>query len=158
MLSLTCQSRPTFPASLGLVCFSPFPRLAPHTYRQVQSLPSIDGKDPWTGRLGNEIGRVRMVFKYDYDQALIDKPIRYGQSFQKPSRKVLRIARSQNGKRMFEADELRRILNTRQQPIKAMTLLGINCGFGQSDLANFPQSALDLVSGWIDYPRPKTGI
>ena len=31
--------------------------------------------------LGNEIGRVRMVFKYGYDQALIDKPIRYGQGF-----------------------------------------------------------------------------
>ncbi|NQU25400.1 MAG: hypothetical protein HQ567_29290 [Candidatus Nealsonbacteria bacterium] len=28
--------------------------------------------------LGNEIQRIRVVFKYAYDAALIDKPIRYG--------------------------------------------------------------------------------
>jgi integrase len=108
--------------------------------------------------LGNEIGRVRMIFKYGYDQSLIDKPIRYGQSFQKPSRKVLRIARSKNGPRMFEADELRTIIDAARLPFKAMTLLAINCGFGQSDLASLPQSAVDLEDGWVDYPRQKTGV
>jgi integrase len=39
-----------------------------------------------------------------------------------------------------------------------MILLGINCGFGNSDCANLPLSALDLDAGWLDYPRPKTGI
>jgi len=39
-----------------------------------------------------------------------------------------------------------------------MILLGINCGFGNSDVANLPKKALDLKAGWIDYPRPKTGI
>jgi len=34
--------------------------------------------------LGNEIQRIRVVFKYAYDAALIDKPIRYGPTFKGP--------------------------------------------------------------------------
>jgi integrase len=39
-----------------------------------------------------------------------------------------------------------------------MILLACNAGLGNSDLANMPLSSLDLASGWVDYPRPKTGI
>jgi integrase len=39
-----------------------------------------------------------------------------------------------------------------------MVLLGINCGFGNSDCGNLPQTAVDLKTGIIDFPRPKTGI
>jgi integrase len=42
--------------------------------------------------------------------------------------------------------------------LRAMVLLGINCGFGNTDCATLPMSALSLDSGWLDYPRPKTGI
>jgi len=31
-------------------------------------------------------------------------------------------------------------------------------GFGNTDLALLPINALDLENGWLDYPRPKTGI
>src|SRR5262249_55530521 len=36
--------------------------------------------------------------------------------------------------------------------------LGINCGFGNADCGTLPLSAVDLDGGFIDYPRPKTGI
>jgi integrase len=39
-----------------------------------------------------------------------------------------------------------------------MILLGINCGFGNADCGHLPQSALDLDGGWVNYPRPKTGV
>jgi integrase len=39
-----------------------------------------------------------------------------------------------------------------------MILLGVNCGFGNNDCATLPQTALDLEGGWINFPRPKTGI
>ena len=39
-----------------------------------------------------------------------------------------------------------------------MVLLGINCGFGNTDVASLPQSAVELDAGWIDFPRPKTGV
>jgi integrase len=38
-----------------------------------------------------------------------------------------------------------------------MILLGVNAGFGQGDCAELPRSALDRP-GWLDFPRPKTGI
>ena len=42
--------------------------------------------------------------------------------------------------------------------LKAMILLGVNCGFGNADCGHLPRSAVDLEGGFIDFPRPKTGI
>jgi integrase len=50
------------------------------------------------------------------------------------------------------------MLDAAGPPMKAILLLGINCGFGNSDCGNLPVTALDLERGWISYPRPKTGI
>jgi integrase len=41
---------------------------------------------------------------------------------------------------------------------KAIILLAINGGIGNSDIGNLLFSDIDLVSGWIDCPRPKTGL
>jgi integrase len=109
-------------------------------------------------RLGNEIQRVRSVFKFGYDSGLIDRPVRFGPTFKKPSRKVMRLNRVKNGPRMFEADELRQIIDTAGIPLQAMIYLAINCGFGNADIASLPMSALDLKAGWADFPRPKTGV
>ena len=46
----------------------------------------------------------------------------------------MRKARAANGQRMFEAAELRKIIDAASQPLRAMVLLGINCGFGQTDV------------------------
>ena len=108
--------------------------------------------------LFNEIGRIRVVFKFGVDEGLIDRALRYGQGFARPSRKTLRKVRAARGPRMFEADELRKLIDGAAQPLKAMILLGANCGFGQTDVANLPRAAVDLKTGWIDYPRPKTGV
>ena len=59
---------------------------------------------------------------------------------------------------MFDVNEATRILAAGDVQLRAMTLLGLNCGFGNSDVATLPQSALDLDGGWVDFPRPKTGI
>lgn len=109
-------------------------------------------------RLGNEIQRVRSVFKFGYDAGLIDRPVRFGPTFKKPTRKVMRQHRAKNGLRMFEAAELRQIIDAATQPMKAMVLLGVNCGFGNGDVANLPIKALNLRTGWVMFPRPKTGI
>ena len=108
--------------------------------------------------LGNEIQRIRGLLKFGYDEGLIDKPIRYGQSFKRPGRKVLRKARHTNGKRMFEAHEIRAMIEAAGPQLKAMILLGLNCAFGNADCGTLPKKALDLRRGWIDYPRPKTGV
>ncbi len=108
--------------------------------------------------LTNDITRVRSVFKFGFDEGLIDRPIRYGQSFKRPSRKVLRKVRNGNGPKLFAAGEIRSMIGAAGPQLRAMILLGVNCGFGNSDCGNLPTKALDLVGGWIDYPRPKTGI
>ena len=108
--------------------------------------------------LGNEIQRVRTLFKFAYDEGGIDKPIRYGQSFRKPSAKAVRLARASNGARIFTASDIRAMLDAADVPLRAVILLGINAAFGQSDCAALPLSAIDLAGGWVSFPRPKTGI
>jgi integrase len=109
-------------------------------------------------RLGNEIQRTRSVFKHALDAGLIDTPVRFGPGFARPAKKVLRLERARRGARMFEADELRRLLDAAGPQLRAMILLGVNCGFGNADVGTLPLSALDLERGWVTFPRPKTGI
>jgi integrase len=108
--------------------------------------------------VGNEINRIRVVFKYAFDAGLIDRQVRYGPHFKRPSRKVLRQARAAKGPRLFEAAQLRKLIGAAAQPLRAMILLGINCGLGNSDVGQLERRHLDLHRGWLDYPRPKTGI
>ncbi len=107
-------------------------------------------------QLSKSVRVTRMLFKFAYDSELIDRPPRLGPMFKEPNKKTKRKAARESGKRFFEADELRSIIQAAPQPLKAMILLGINCGFGQSDIANLPSSAIE--DGWIEFPRPKTEI
>jgi integrase len=109
-------------------------------------------------RLGREVQQIRTLFKYGFDCGLLDKPVRFGSVFKKPSTRILRAHRQKNGVRMFEAAELRTIIDAADQPLKAMVMLGINCGFGNHDCGTLPTSALDLDGGWVNYPRPKTAV
>lgn len=106
--------------------------------------------------LGNEIQRVRSIFGFAFKDGMIDRPVRYGASFAKPSRKAIRQARNAAGERMIEADVLRKIIDQAGTPMRAMILLGLNCAFGQHDVSSLPSDAIDLERGWINFPRPKT--
>ncbi len=59
---------------------------------------------------------------------------------------------------VFNAEEIQAALVHASPKLRAMILLGINCGFGSNDCGSLPLSAIDLDEGWIHYPRPKTGI
>jgi integrase len=109
-------------------------------------------------RVRDFVQRVRSVFKFGYDLELMDKPARFGPGFARPSKKTIRLARAAKGPRMFEAAELRPILDAAGTPLKAMILLGVNAGYGNADCGTLPLSALDLDGGWVNYHRPKTGI
>ena len=108
--------------------------------------------------LGNEIQRVRMVFKYGYDAGLIDKPIRYGPTFKRPSKRVLRKARAVRGPKMLEANEIRSLIEVAGTQMKAMILLAVNAGFGNHDCAILPIKVVDFKARCVKFPRPKTGI
>jgi integrase len=107
---------------------------------------------------GNLVNRTRIVFRWGYESQFYDKPIRFGPDFKRPSKKDIRLAKARKGPRMFEAAELRVIIDAAKQPLKAMILLGANCGFGTADVGRLPLAALDLEGAWVNYHREKTGI
>ena len=109
-------------------------------------------------RVRDFIQHFRSVFKFAFETELIDRPVRFGPGFSRPSKKTMRLLRAEKGPRMFEADELRRMLGAAGVQLKAMILLGVNAGFGNADCATLPRVALDLDGGWVNYHRPKTGI
>jgi integrase len=128
--------------------------LRPDDFRQLRKeLSKIRGP----GSLGNEIQRIRSVFKFAFDEGIVESPVRFGEGFNKPTRKVVRIARAKKGRRDLQADQVRAIVEAAGIPLKAMVLLAVNCGFGNTDCGTLTFSALDLKSGWVDYSRPKTG-
>jgi integrase len=108
--------------------------------------------------LGNFIQRVRVVLKHAADNDMIDRPVRYGQGFKRPSKKTLRLERAKQGHKLFTREEMHRLLEAASVPLRAMMLLGINCGLGNADCGRLLGSALDFEQGWLDYPRPKTGM
>ncbi len=110
-------------------------------------------------RLANEIQRVRSVFKFAYDSGWLDRPVRFGPSFKPPAKHIMRKHRASNGSKMFSAEECRQLIEHAHTPeLRCMILLGLNCGFGNSDCAKLPIAAVDLQRRWINFPRPKTGI
>lgn len=106
--------------------------------------------------LTNAVVRTRTVFKWLFENDLIDTPVRFGTQFETPPARARRKAKREGGLRMFEAEEIRKLLDVASVQMKAMILLGVNCGFGQSDVASLPLSAVDFERGWVSFPRPKT--
>lgn len=109
-------------------------------------------------RLSREITQVRMIFRYCFEAGHLERPVRFGPQFKAPKRRELRLARQQNGLRYFEAKEVDALIAAAKLPVKAMILLGVNCGFGNHDCGQLEFSALNLAGGWHNMPRPKTGI
>jgi integrase len=108
--------------------------------------------------LANEVQRVRSIFKWGFESGLLEKPMLFGPHFKKPKRREMRRARADMGPLDFTAAEIRALLAEAKPQMKAMILLGTNCGWGNSDIAELQQRHLDLAKGTADFPRPKTEI
>lgn len=111
-------------------------------------------KSPIT--VANDITRIRVVFKYAEKNRLTPTLIYFGESFEKPNAKAIRKAKLANGKKMFKDTEIRKMLEVASPQMKAMILLGVNCGFGNYDCALL--TVEHIKDGKHDFPRPKTGV
>ena len=89
--------------------------------------------------LWDDITCARVVFKYAADTFAI--PVTYGGKFDKPKKAALRKARREKGPRMFQAEDIRKMFSGAGRNLRAMILLGINCGFGNTDVATLPAKA-----------------
>jgi integrase len=108
--------------------------------------------------IGNEVTRVRSLFRWLSDSKIISGPFTFGPEFKKPSARALRRSRRETGKKLFSREQIRVLLDESGIHFRAMILLGINCGFGNTDVATLPIGAVDLDSLLVDYPRPKTEV
>jgi hypothetical protein len=115
---------------------------------------------------------------------LVSRLPQYGDGFRLPSRADLRRSRKESvekfGVKMYEPWEIAeqlagkdllikrrrnkkteklRIKRRASRPLRAMILLGLNCGFGNTDCAELPLNiaAKAIDDGWISYARGKTG-
>jgi integrase len=108
--------------------------------------------------IGNEITRIRSWFKFLHESKALKNAPDFGPDFRKPSARILRRHRKVSGKKLFSPTDILSLIDEAGTTLRAMIYLGINCGFGPGDCAHLPVSAVDLASGWIDFPRPKTEV
>lgn len=109
--------------------------------------------------IATEIVRAKAPFHWGYKNAVIDRPIRFGSEFSPPPKGKLRLERhKRRADWLYTPEQVRELLAGATVHLKAMILLGINCGFGPADCAGLPTKALDLATGWVEFPRSKTGI
>jgi integrase len=109
----------------------------------------------------NIIIRQRSIFKWGYTARLFAVPLNYGGAFSVPSARLRRRALGANGPKDLAAAEIARLLvATAKRPglvnLHAMILLGINAGLGNTDCSELRMGNLDLKTGFLNYPRPKT--
>ncbi len=112
--------------------------------------------------LTRHIQNIRAMFTWAYESELIPSPIRYGVQFEKPSAAVKRKDRARHeterGTLMFSPDEIEAIRAHADPVMDALILLALNGGFGNTDLASLPLTAIDFENAIIDFPRPKNGV
>lgn len=108
--------------------------------------------------LAKFITLVKTLFAFAYAAEMIDAPVRYGDQFAKPPKRVMRLERARKGLRLVSAADARKLLDKAGPQLRCMLLLGLNAGYGQKDCADLQRSALTGRPGWLDAPRQKTGI
>lgn len=109
--------------------------------------------------LHNEIGMVRAIFGLAQRKGHVSRKIDFDQCLEKPPAKMLRAVRDQKkAGQQFTAAELRALLAAAPVNVKAMILLGIQAGFGNTDVAMLPLNCLAGEPDWLNYARTKTGV
>jgi integrase len=108
--------------------------------------------------VGNEVTRVRTMFRWVADSQLIPSPLHFGPEFKRASTKTLRRHRREQGKKLYDPEQIHRLLHEAGTDMRAWILLGINCAFGPADCATLPIDVVDLENASIAYARRKTEI
>src|SRR5262245_17753058 len=78
--------------------------------------------------VGNEVTRVRSLFRWLHESGLMRDRTHFGPDFKKASAKALRRHRRLAGKKLLNAKQIGRLLDYAGVQMQAMILLGINAG------------------------------
>jgi site-specific recombinase XerD len=108
---------------------------------------------------GNEITRVKTMLKWLTKSKHI-KELDVGPDFRKPSAKAARRHKREQGVKLFSASQVREILDESGLRMRAMVLLGINCGYHNNDVETLPLSSImaAVESKTLEHAREKTEV
>lgn len=110
-------------------------------------------------RRGNEITWTRTIFKWGEESQIIDRIPIYGPSFKKPKARDIRKVKNERGKkRLYSPAQVRLIVSKASVLMKALVLLAINTGMGNTDCSELTMADIDLETALIDNVRHKTGF
>lgn len=107
--------------------------------------------------VGNEVTRVKTVFKWALASDLIDTAMKFGPDFRRPKKRDVRLHRAKAGPKVFAREEVLLLLDELGIHWRAMVFLGINCGFGNTDCSELRIADVDLEKGIVTSIRHKTG-
>jgi len=129
-----------------------FLRLKADLQKTHKSLVSLKG----------DIRKIKVFFNWagpgDKGKGLYQRPLRYGPDFQAPSTKAIQRQLNKQPTKVFQRKQIHRLLAKAGPKMRAMILLGINCGLGNTDCAELTRNRINFKTGWLHYPRPKTGV
>jgi len=100
--------------------------------------------------VNNRITAVKSMYHWGLENEVIDVAPRL--------RAIKKTAPKKNERPIFTDAQINKLLETASEQMKAMILLGLNCGFGCTDCAELRWKHLDLKNGRVSFPRGKTGI
>lgn len=103
--------------------------------------------------LGNTIGRVKTFFTHAFKDELIERPVRMGLSFTKPSKTSVKRERETKPPKIFTIDELQAIWHAADKQMRAFVLLSLNGGLGNAGYRTTRESS---YRGWLgEVPSPQ---
>lgn len=100
--------------------------------------------------INNHISAVKAMFNWAQDNEILGSI---------PNLKAIKkITSSRTDKHIFSDAEIKELLCFANQNLKAMILLGLNCGFGCTDCAELKWENIDFENARILFARTKTGV
>ena len=100
--------------------------------------------------VNNRITAVKSMYHWGLENEVIDVAPRL--------RAIKKTTPKKNERPIFTEVQINKLLETASEQMKAMILLGLNCGFGCTDCAELRWKHLDLKNGRVSFPRGKTGV
>lgn len=100
---------------------------------------------------------IRGMFKWAYENDVIANSMKFGTGFSAYKKERVET-RKRKRDLAFTGPEIRKMINAATIPLKAMILMAVNCGFGNTDIGTLTWDSLDLDDGVLDTFRQKTGV
>lgn len=100
--------------------------------------------------INNRIAVIKAMFHWAVENEIVD----HGPNL----KAIKKITKIKTEKSIFTPEQINLLIDQSDIQIKAMILLGLNCGFGCTDCAELKWENLDLENYRVIFPRGKTGV